>query len=86
MQTSLFDMIVARDLEVEYERKPELSQWFTPEWAAAMLVERYFPTLSPSDLALELACGTGSFINAIPADVPVLGVEIFLYPNHTSIA
>jgi site-specific DNA-methyltransferase (adenine-specific) len=76
MQDSLFDMMDAHESEVGYEQKPELSQWFTPEWAAAMLVERYFPTLSPSDLVLELACGSGAFLKAIPDHVPAIGVEI----------
>lgn len=82
MQDSLFDTLSAPDLspagdrETEFEQKPELSQWFTPEWAAAMLVERYFPSLSGSDLVLEPSCGKGAFLKAIPADVPVVGVEI----------
>lgn len=77
MQNSLFDMVTTPgDGIVEYEQKPELSQWFTPEWAAAMLVERYFPALTGSDLVVEPSCGRGAFLKAIPNDVPGIGVEI----------
>jgi hypothetical protein len=77
MQNSLFDTLAAPDSEnAEFEQKPELSQWFTPEWAAALLVERYFPSLSGSDLVLEPSCGRGAFLKAIPDHVPVIGVEI----------
>lgn len=77
MQTSLFDMMTAPDFsETEYEQKPELSQWFTPEWGAAMLVEHYFPSLNSSDFACEPSCGRGAFLKAIPSHVPVVGVEI----------
>ena len=61
---------------IQVEGNPALAQWFTPEWAASLLVERYFPHLSSSDLVIEPACGPGSFIKAIPEDVPVIGVEI----------
>lgn len=76
MQKSLFDGTSAPDSEVLYEQKPELAQWFTPEWAAALLVEPYFPTLTSSDLVLEPSCGRGAFLKAIPSHVPVIGVEI----------
>jgi hypothetical protein len=51
-------------------------QWFTPEWAAVELVERYFPDLSTSDLVLEPSCGAGAFLKAIPDQIPALGVEV----------
>jgi hypothetical protein len=77
MQDSLFDMMAPPDSsDAGYEQKPELSQWFTPEWAAATLVERYFPSLSGSDLVLEPSCGRGAFLKAIPSHIPVVGVEI----------
>jgi site-specific DNA-methyltransferase (adenine-specific) len=62
--------------EAEQELNPALSQWFTPEWAAAALVDKYLGDLSPADLVVEPSCGLGSFIKAIPEDVPVIGVEI----------
>jgi site-specific DNA-methyltransferase (adenine-specific) len=76
MQNSLFTLVDAPDAQFEYEQKASLSQWFTPEWAAAMLVEKYFPSLSGSDLVLEPSCGRGAFLKAIPEHVPVVGVEI----------
>lgn len=77
MQHSLFALADAPDIgQLNYERKAELSQWFTPEWAAAMLVEKYFSSLSGSDLVLEPSCGRGAFLKAIPEHVPVVGVEI----------
>jgi hypothetical protein len=56
--------------------KPELNQFFTPAWAAEALVEQFFSDLSSSDLVLEPSCGKGAFLQAIPAHVPALGVEI----------
>jgi len=58
------------------DANPALSQWFTPAWAAAMLVDRYFPTLSSGDLVLEPAAGRGAFLQAVPDHVPAIGVEI----------
>lgn len=74
MQSSLFNL--AGVPELEYKPKPELSQWFTPEWAAALLIERAFPSLSETDLVLEPSCGRGAFLKAIPDHVPAVGVEI----------
>lgn len=54
----------------------QLSQYMTPLWVAEALVERYFPALDAGDMVLEPACGTGSFLHAIPAHVPAIGVEI----------
>jgi hypothetical protein len=51
-------------------------QYFTPEWAAAELVERFFSHLTSNDLVLEPSCGLGAFLKAIPGDVPATGVEI----------
>ena len=60
----------------ELQANPGFSQWFTPEWAAQALVERYFPGLSSSDFVVEPSCGAGAFLKAIPDEVPVVGVEI----------
>lgn len=53
-----------------------LCQFFTPLWVAEALVERHFPKLDGADLVLEPSCGTGSFLRAVPAHVPAIGVEI----------
>jgi predicted RNA methylase len=55
---------------------PILGQWMTPEWMAERLVERYFSDLSMFDQVIEPSCGTGSFLGAVPAHVPAIGVEI----------
>jgi hypothetical protein len=51
-------------------------QYWTPEWAAVELVEKFFPDLSPRDLVLEPSCGLGAFLKAIPESVPAIGVEL----------
>ncbi len=53
-----------------------LCQWMTPQWAAALLVERYYGDLTAADLVLEPSCGRGAWLNAIPPFVPAIGVEI----------
>lgn len=54
----------------------QFGQWFTPAWAADALIERYFPGLGPHDLVLEPSCGAGAFLQALPPEVPAIGVEI----------
>lgn len=78
MNMTLFDMgsetcVPSPDLN------SELGQFFTPRWVAARLVELYFQNLSASNLILEPACGDGAFLQAIPAEVPAIGVEIDPY-------
>lgn len=53
-----------------------VDQWFTPPWASDRLIEMFFPNLSPNDVVLEPSCGDGSFLQAIPKEVPAFGVEI----------
>ena len=53
-----------------------LSQYMTPAWAAQLLVERHFADLGSADLVLEPACGRGAFLQAVPAEVPAVGVEV----------
>lgn len=55
---------------------PVLDQYFTPEWCAHLLVERYFPDLTPDDFVIEPAAGRGAFLKAIPDYVRAVGVEI----------
>ncbi len=57
-------------------RKAELSQYFTPTWAAELLVARHFGNLRHSDTVLEPACGDGRFLMAIPRAVDAYGVDI----------
>lgn len=53
-----------------------MNQYFTPTWAASMLVQRHFPNLGPQDVVLEPSCGDGRFLMAIPDNVKAYGVEL----------
>lgn len=53
-----------------------LSQYFTPDWAASELVDRFYSDLGPSDLVVEPSCGRGAFLRALPDYVPAIGVEV----------
>lgn len=60
--------------------KRQLGQYFTPAWAAELLVRRHFGELTSRDTVLEPACGDGRFLMAIPGSVDAYGVEID--PDH----
>jgi site-specific DNA-methyltransferase (adenine-specific) len=53
-----------------------LDQFFTPEWAAERLIERYFSDLGSHSRVIDAGCGRGSFLKAIPSVVPAIGIEI----------
>lgn len=53
-----------------------LCQYMTPMWVAQALYERHFAQLGTNDQVIEPSCGTGAFLNAVPRDVPAIGVEI----------
>lgn len=54
----------------------KLDQYPTPLWFAEALVERHFGQLDSRDVVVEPSCGPGRFLQAIPAHVPAVGVEI----------
>lgn len=54
----------------------DLCQFFTPTWAAELLVRRHFTDLSPDDTVLEPSCGDGRFLMAVPEHVDAFGCEI----------
>lgn len=56
--------------------KNELGQYFTPTWAAELLLQRHFPALSTADTLADLTCGDGRFLMAVPAEVGAFGVEM----------
>lgn len=58
------------------EQRKALGQYFTPIWVAEQLVERHFPELDGNSLVVEPSCGAGAFLQALPAHVPAIGVEI----------
>lgn len=53
-----------------------LDQYFTPAWAAELIVARYFSDLSERDTVVEPSCGDGRFLMAIPHQIDAYGVEI----------
>lgn len=72
-QTSIFP---AAELPRRRETTDVLSTFQTPSWACEALVERYYADLTSSDWVLEPTCGEGHFLDAIPRDVPALGIEL----------
>ncbi|MBX3653223.1 MAG: class I SAM-dependent methyltransferase [Ramlibacter sp.] len=56
--------------------KPELHQWFTPRWVCEAIIERHYRDLDMGHTVLEPCCGDGRFLQALPAEVPAMGVEI----------
>lgn len=54
----------------------ELSQYFTPRYAAEAIVEHHFPHLSAGHIVVEPSCGDGRFLRALPKFVRAIGVEI----------
>ncbi|MCE4289858.1 class I SAM-dependent methyltransferase [Xanthomonas hortorum pv. vitians] len=57
-------------------REALLSQYMTPDWAAALCLERFLPDLGPDDLVFEPTCGRGAFLRAVPLHVPAVGMEV----------
>ena len=57
-------------------RQRELSQFFTPAWAAEMLFDAHFSHLTAADSVWEPTCGPGNALAAIPAHIPAFGTEI----------
>ena len=57
-------------------KKPDLHQYFTPAWAAELLVSRFFGDLDAQDVVWEPSCGDGRFLLALPPDVAAFGTEL----------
>lgn len=72
----LFESESVQSLVPDAERQRELHQFFTPDWAAEELVQRFFSTLGKDDIVYEPTAGTGAFLLAIPRAVPAFGTEI----------
>lgn len=72
MTPTLFDWPSAKSRR----GRPELHQYYTPEWAAEELVAKFLPNLGPKDCVIEPACGRGPFLKAVPRDTYAIGVEI----------
>ena len=56
--------------------RKKFGQYFTQTWVAELLVQRHFPELDRDSFVVEPSCGAGAFLEAIPAHVPAVGVEI----------
>lgn len=54
----------------------DLNQYFSPSWAAELIVRRHFPDLCANDVVAEPSCGDGRFLMAVPQHVDAFGVEI----------
>lgn len=54
----------------------EGSQWDTPAWAARELWRQKFSHVTSDNRVLEPTCGRGRMLQAIPAHIPAIGVEI----------
>lgn len=48
----------------------------TPSWACEELIARYYGDLTSSDTVVEPSCGEGHFLDAIPHDIPAIGIEL----------
>lgn len=54
----------------------ELSQWFTPFWAAEELVADALRGIGDNVHCAEPSCGTGAFLSAIPKSCFAFGIDI----------
>ncbi len=54
----------------------EMNYYPTPAWFAQAIVERFFPNLDATSNVIEPCCGDGRFLDALPAGVPHLGIEL----------
>jgi len=76
MQQDMFAIATRGDAgEPAVPRNPALSQYFTPRWAADLLVADALRGMGDVSV-LEPACGDGAMLGAVPARNPALGVEI----------
>lgn len=57
-------------------RQIELGQYPTPAWVAQALVRQHFDDLDEGDVVCDPTCGPGRFLQAVPAHVRAIGVEL----------
>lgn len=74
MQLDLLGCPDERMEEIVYDAS--LSQWMTPAWVAEEVTAHALPDLAPGDTVIEPSCGVGRFLNALPAGVNAIGVEV----------
>ena len=54
----------------------DFDQFWTPEWAADLIVRKRFGNLTSHDRVVDAGTGRGAFLKAIPRQVPAIGIEI----------
>jgi hypothetical protein len=81
MQHDIFNRAA---LPVARETTDVLHTYQTPSWACEALVDRFYADLGGGDSVLEPTCGEGHFLDALPHDVPAIGIE--LDPGRAAIA
>ena len=75
MQQDMFARVAARSEHERPETDPSLDQYFTPRWAADLLVMDALRGMGDVSV-LEPAAGDGAILGAIPPSCAALGVEI----------
>lgn len=75
MQQEMFAQACSRPEEERPDRNPALDQYFTPRWAADLLVMDALRGMGDVSV-LEPAAGDGAILGVVPAACMALGVEI----------
>lgn len=76
MQQDLFLGPAPTSATISSGLNPALDQWFTPRWAAEILMADALGGMGRDVAVLEPSCGDGSFLAAVPEHHPAMGVEI----------
>jgi len=58
------------------KRDTSLNQYFTPQWAAELIVKHYYPNLGRNDVVFDIGSGDGRFLRALPDEVTAYGFEV----------
>lgn len=58
------------------KRDTTLNQYFTPTWAAELIVRHFFPELDANSRVIEPSCGDGRFLMALPPEARAIGIDI----------
>lgn len=76
MQASLPLSATPKPVTQSHNCDPALDQYWTPHWAAQELTNEFFGNLKAHDRVIELSCGDGAFLAAVPDYIEAVGVEI----------
>lgn len=61
---------------VAVSKEKELSQFFTPVWAAEILFNEHFSHLTEKDTVWEPSCGPGNCLSVVPPHIQAIGTDI----------